>query len=64
MYGFAASAGLPYEKILKKFHFFCRSKFTFMVLYYQDVNSKLILFLNIKGYGLGEKLKKRTQKMS
>ncbi len=64
MYGFAASAGLPYEKYVKKLHFFGRSKFTFLVLYYQDVHSTQILFLNIKGYGLGEKLKKRTQKMS
>ncbi len=62
MYGFAASAGLLYEKILKKFHFFCRSKLTFMVLDYQDGNCKLILFLNIEGYSLGEKLKKELKK--
>ncbi len=64
MYGLAASAGLPYEKYVKKFEFFSRSKFTFLVLYYQDVHSQKILFLNIKGYDLGEKLKKRTHKMS
>jgi hypothetical protein len=64
MYGFVPTIQLLCAKIVKKSHFLGRSKFTFLVLYKQDMRCNKILFLNIKGHALGEKLKKRTRKTS